>query len=110
MKTSIISIDKDGKRTTLCTFSTKKEAVLALNKINDLEKAKKECSEELQKRDIKLEEYTYELEKAKDEDLTWHERLITHDTNGCHPIWGLILLLIGTTGFDNLGNNINNNN
>lgn len=44
MKTSIISIDKDGKRTTLCTFGTKKEAVLALNKINDLEKAKKECS------------------------------------------------------------------
>ena len=41
MKTSIISIDKDGKRTTLCTFSSKKEAVLALNKINDLEKAKK---------------------------------------------------------------------
>lgn len=110
MKTSIISIDKDGKRTTLCTFSTKKEAAIALNKINDLEKAKKECSEELQKRDVKLEEYTYELEKAKDEDLTWHERLITHDTSGCHPIWGLILLLIGKTGFDNLGNNINNNN
>lgn len=105
MKTSIISIDKDGKRTILCTFGTKKEAVLALNKINDLEKAKKECSEELQKLDIKLEEYTYELEKANDEDLTWHERLIAHDTSGYHPIWGLILLLIGTTGFGNLGNN-----
>lgn len=108
MKTSIISIDKDGKRTTLCTFGTKKEAVLALNKINDLEKAKKECEEELQKRDIKLEEYTYELEKAKNEDLTWHERLITHDTNGTNPIWALIFLLgLGGIGLGNLGNNSN---
>ena len=91
MKTSIISIDKNGKRTTLCTFSTKKEALLALNKINDLEKSKKECAEELQKRDIKLEEYTYELEKAKYEDLTWHERLITHDIGvnayASNPAW-----------------------
>ena len=106
MKTSIISIDKNGKRTTLCTFSTKKEALLALNKINDLEKSKKECAEELQKRDIKLEEYTYELEKAKYEDLTWHERLITHDTNVTNPIWALIFLLgLGGIGLENLGNN-----
>lgn len=109
MKTSIISIDKDGKRTTLCTFSTKKEAALALNKINDLQKAKKECAEELQKRDIKLEEYTYELEKAKDEDLTWNERLITHDTSGNNPIWALIFLLgLSGIGLENLGNNSNN--
>ena len=109
MKISIICIDKDGKRTTLCTFSSKKEAVLALNKINDLEKAKKECAEELQKRDIKLEEYTYELEKAKDEDLTWHELLITPDTSGTNPIWALIFLLgLGGIGLENLGNNSNN--
>lgn len=63
----------------------------------------------MQKRDIKLEEYTYELEKAKDEDLTWHERLITHDTSGNNPMWALIFLLgLGVIGLENLGNNSNN--
>lgn len=107
MKTSIISIDKDGKRTTLCTFGTKKEAALALNKINDLEKAKKECAEELQKRDIKLEEYTYELEKAKDEDVPWQERLLTNNTNGNSPIWALVFLL-ALGNINGIGNQTNN--
>ena len=93
MKTSIISIDKDGKRTTLCTFSTKKEAALALNKINEYEKTKKECAEEFQKRNVALEEYTYCIEKAKDEDVPWQERLLTNNTNGNSPILALVLLL-----------------
>ena len=93
MKTSIISIDKDGKRTTLCTFSTKKEAALALNKINEYEKTKKEFAEEFQKRNVALEEYTYCIEKAKDEDVPWQERLLTNNTNGNSPIWALVFLL-----------------
>ena len=48
------------------------------------------------------------LNKIDGKHRAFKERLITHDTNGCHPIWALIFLLgLGGIG---LGNNMNNNN
>lgn len=107
MKTSIISIGADGERRTVCTFSTKKEAEAALKKIRVNEQQKKELAEEFQKRNVTLEEYTYCIEKAKDEDVPWQERLLTNNTNGNSPIWALVFLL-ALGNINGIGNQTNN--